>query len=158
MANSVQEFYGNRIRTRVCGLCWSGDHLLLVNHRILYTHDFWAPPGGGVEFGGSAPMNLEREFREETGLAIRVGAFRFLCEFINPPLHAIELFFDLAPVGGRLETGQDPEMGKNEQIISEVRYLTIPEILALPENHRHGLFNVAKSAEKIRDLKGYLNI
>ncbi len=158
MDKSVQDFYGNRIRTRVCGLCWKGDTLLMVNHRGLYAHDFWAPPGGGLDFAGTAQMSLEREFREETGLMVRSGQFRFVCEFIQPPLHAIELFFEVSAMGGKLLTGTDPEMGKNEQIIKEVKYLSEKEIVNIPEGHKHGLFKLAKSFENIRTLNGYLKI
>lgn len=158
MDKSVQEIYGNRVRVRVCGLCWEGDRMLLVNHRGLYKHDFWAPPGGGSESGQSIEFNLRREFREETGLRIKVGSLQFVCEFIQPPLHAIELFFDVTAIGGRLFIGADPEMDEKEQIIHEVKYLAESEIRALPARHKHGLFKTGKTLEKVRDLKGYLKI
>ena len=158
MDKSVQKIYGHRVRTRVSALCWEGDNLLLINHRGLYSHDFWAPPGGGLEFGHSAEANLIREFKEETGLEIQVGQFRFACEFIQPPLHAIELFFDVSVKGGGLKIGTDPEMGEMEQIIKELKYMSEFEIKALPEGHKHGLFKFAKTVEKLRELSGYLNI
>lgn len=158
MHKTVQEIYGNQVRIRVCGLCWEGDRLLLVNHHGLYKHDFWAPPGGGVEFGQSVESNLIREFREETGLSIKVGKLQFASEFIEPPLHAIELFFDVTATGGRLFTGTDPEMDEKEQIIGEVKYLSEAEISALPAMHKHGLFKGTKTIEKVRTLKGYLKI
>ena len=158
MDKSVENIYGNRVRARVCGLCWEGDKLLLVNHQGLYGYDFWSPPGGGIEYGISASDNLIREFREETGLDIQVGEFRFGCEFILPPLHAIELFFDVISTGGKLVTGQDPEMGKTKQVILDAKFLSASEINALPNKHKHGLFKLAKTAEKVNDLRGYLKI
>ena len=158
MDKSVQEIYGNRVRIRVCGLHWEGDRMLLVNHRGIYKHDFWAPPGGGVEFGQSAEFTLIREFREETGLNITVGNLQFVCEFIQPPLHAIELFFDVTATGGRPFTGTDPEMDGKEQIIREVKYLAESEVRSLPVRYKHGLFKVAKTIEKVRSLKGYFKI
>lgn len=139
-------------------MCWRSGKLLLVNHPGVYGHDFWAPPGGGVEFGISASNNLIREFREETGLDVLVGEFRFGCEFIRPPLHAVELFFEVAVQGGLLTIGHDPEMGANTQLISEVQFLSPSEIDSLPEKHKHGLFKLAKSAEKVSGLEGYLII
>lgn len=143
---------------RVCGLCTEGNKMLLVNHRGVYGHDFWAPPGGGVEFGLSAGENLIREFREETGLEVEVGEFRFGCEFIEPPLHAIELFFEVAAVHGILTIGRDPEMGDKTQVITDVKFFFFEEIDAMPENHKHGLFKLAKTAEKVSGLRGYLKI
>jgi 8-oxo-dGTP diphosphatase len=135
-----------------------GGKLLLVNHYGVYGHDFWAPPGGGVEFGLSAEASLTREFREETGLEVKVGEFLFGCEFIKPPLHAIELFFEVAAVHGIVTIGHDPEMGNEAQVISDVRFLSFAEINHIPENHKHGLFKLAKTAEKVSGLRGYLKI
>ena len=158
MDKSVQKIYGNRTRIRVAGLCWDSHNILLVNHWGLYHHDFWAPPGGGVEFGDTAEQNLMREFKEETGLEIQVGEFCFACEFIAPPLHAIELYFDVIVGGGGLQIGNDPEMGKKEQIITEVKYMSESELDAIPRGHKHGLLNLGKRVEKIRELRGYLKI
>jgi 8-oxo-dGTP diphosphatase len=155
---SVIDIFGNKVRVRTCGFCWEGGKLLLANHYGLYHHDFWAPPGGGWEFGQWASGNLAREFREETGLDVEVGDFRLVCEFIQAPLHAIELFFEVRKTGGQLSTGTDPEMGNESQVISEVKFLSCAEIDALPLEHKHGLFKLAKTAEKVGDLKGYLKI
>lgn len=158
MDKTAEIIYGNRVRVRVCGLCLEDNRLLLVNHYGVYGHDFWAPPGGGVEFGLSAGTNLVREFREETGLEVKVGDYRFGCEFIKPPLHAIELFFEVVAVRGILTIGHDPEMGTRPQVISDVKFFSFAEIDAMPENHKHGLFKLAKTAEKVNELRGYLNI
>jgi 8-oxo-dGTP diphosphatase len=156
--NSVQEFYGNRVRVRVCGLCWKGDALLLINHRGLYKHDFWAPPGGGLEFGERAEKSLRREFLEETGLRISVGKLLVVCEFVKPPLHAVELFFEVTPTGGRLHMGKDPEMGDRNQIIQQVRYVRKLELHGMPSGNLHGLLKKVKTKEKIKTLNGYLRI
>ena len=158
MDKTVQKIYGDRVRIRVCGLCWKGDALLLVNHYGLYNHDFWAPPGGGLEFGQLAAYNLEREFLEETGLIVIGGELQFVCEFVQPPLHAVELFFHVISMGGRLITGIDPEMGEKQQIIREVEYMSESEINNIPNSEKHGMLRIAKSVEKIRGLRGYLKI
>jgi 8-oxo-dGTP diphosphatase len=155
---TVQEIYGNKVRTRVSGLCWRGEDLLMINHRGLYGHDFWAPPGGGVEFGEPLQNGLKREFAEETGLTVNVLGQRFVCEFIKPPLHAVEVFFDVDYLGGQISTGKDPEMGNGAQIINLVRFMPMAEIDALPENHRHGVFKFASSGAKLRALTGYFRI
>jgi 8-oxo-dGTP diphosphatase len=155
---TAREIYGDRVRSRVCGLCMEGDTILLVNHAGLYGHDFWAPPGGGIQFGQPASLNLLREFKEETGLDVQVGEFLFACEFIHQPLHAIELFFKVTVTGGKLIRGVDPEMGKEKQVIHSVKYMTWREVDSLPPGHLHGAFGQAHPKEKIVDLRGYLRI
>lgn len=158
MDKSVQEIYGNRLRVRVCGLCWQDEKLLLVNHSGLRKGSFWAPPGGGMEFGSSAPENLEREFKEETGLSVAVGKLAFVTEFLRPPLHAIEVFYEVALKGGTLGRGIDPEASAENQLIREVRFMTISEIDRLPGEAKHGAFGMVKSSGEIRSLNGYFMI
>jgi 8-oxo-dGTP diphosphatase len=143
---------------RVCGLCWRADKLLLINHSGLQEGPFWAPPGGGMEFGQSAEQNLTREFREETGLVVRVGRLMFVTEYLQPPLHALELFFEVEVIGGDLITGSDPEAAKEDQVIHSVQYLTVSEIDALASAEKHGAFHRVTSAGQIRELNGYFRI
>lgn len=158
MDKSVQEIYGNRLRVRVCGLCWQDDKLLLVNHSGLRKGSFWAPPGGGMEFGSSAAENLLREFGEETGLTVVVGRLAFLTEFLHPPLHAVEMFYEVTVKGGDLAVGSDPETDAESQLIREVRFMTISEIDRLPGEEKHGVFGMVKSSREIRALNGYFRI
>lgn len=155
VAEEVARLYGNRTRIRVCGLCYDRDRLLLVSHRGLGAASFWAPPGGGIEFGSSAAENLRREFREETGLDVTVGGFLFVCEYLHPPLHGVELFCHVQPTGGQLRTGHDPEMEAGRQIIHEVRYCTTAELEQLPPEELHGILRLERDALKIRNLRGY---
>src|ERR1700751_4920301 len=95
MENEVQKFYGNRLRVRACGICVKNNALLMVNHTGVSSTDFWSPPGGGIQLSERAEDCLAREFNEEVGLSIEIGKFLFACEFIQPPLHSIELFFEV---------------------------------------------------------------
>src|ERR1700754_22907 len=128
MDKEVAKIYGHKVRVRVCGLCWKDTTLLMVNHKGITPTDFWAPPGGGVEFGQSIAETLEKEFREETGLKIKPGNFLFGCEFIEKPIHSVELFYHVDAVGGQLKTGSDPEI----QIIENVQFMTMDAIRKLP--------------------------
>lgn len=157
MPSSVPEIYGHRIRMRVCGLLIKENALLLVNHKTINSSDFWAPPGGGIEFGETAENALARELKEETGLTVNVCDFLFACEFINRPLHAIELFFRIEWKEGHLRTGYDPESGNN-QIISDVRFLKWDQIGFLPAETRHGIFEKTKKPEEITLLRGYFKL
>jgi 8-oxo-dGTP diphosphatase len=130
----------------------------MVNHRFLTSGDFWAPPGGGVEFGQPAKEALVREFREETNISVKAGGLLFTCEFIKPPLHAIELFFEAFHVAGEPLLGSDPESTTGNQIITAVAYLPYDAILKIPADERHGIFNLAKTADELRKLTGFYRL
>jgi 8-oxo-dGTP diphosphatase len=154
MDADVARIYGNRVRVRACGLCWQGSALLMVNHHGLTAGDFWSPPGGGVEFGNSVPETLEKEFLEETGLKIRPGKFRFGCEFIQQPIHSIELFYEVTVEGGKLITGRDPEI----QIIEAVRYMDFNQVKNLPVKEVHGIFRLTTTPLDLKNLSGFYRI
>lgn len=154
MNPELEKFYGNKVRARVCGLCWHNGDLLMVNHKGLAEGDFWAPPGGGIEFGDTAAERLRIEFLEETGLDVSVGNFRFACEFITRPLHAIELFFDVEMIGGTLVKGRDPELN----IIDAVRFMSAAELQSIPPKNIHGIFARLQSPEELRGLNGFFRI
>lgn len=158
MSPELPEIYKNKTRVRVCGLCWQDGKLLMVNHRGLNSGDFWAPPGGGIEFGEAAADTLVREFQEETNLPVSAGALRFVCEYIQPPLHAVELFFEVVNLGGDLRTGYDPESSSGNQLITDVRFMGIEEILALPEHERHGIFRKVQTEADLKSLAGFHRI
>ncbi|QJD79089.1 NUDIX domain-containing protein [Spirosoma rhododendri] len=153
----VITLYGNRLRLRVCGLYCQNDQLLMVRHRgIGPTDTFWCPPGGGAQFGEAAPDALVREFAEETGLDVQVGELLFVNEFMQPPLHALELFFRVDALGGQLLAGTDPEMSADGQIIQEVRLMSFDEIKAYPPEEVHALFRLCHSLSDVFALRGYL--
>ena len=123
----IVEQYGNRIRIRVCGVCVENGKILLLNHiGIRENADFWCPPGGGLQFGETIEECLKREFLEETNTEIIVGKFLTVNEFFNPPLHAVELFYEVKIINGIPKKGTDPEM--EEQIITDLRWFSLEEI------------------------------
>ena len=154
MKKEVEKLYGQKIRVRACGICFEQDKLLLVNHSGITPGNFWAPPGGGIEFGQTAEEALKKEFAEETGLTITCGKFLFGCEFLQHPLHAIEVFFEVATHSGILKKGNDPEL----QIIQDVRFMSTEEIGNIPRNELHGIFRFIKSPADLRALNGFFRI
>ena len=141
MEINTEQFNG-KLRVRVCGICLQNNNLLVVNHRGLYPgKDFWAPPGGGLTFGESIKNCLKREFAEETGLEIKPGRFLFLNEFLQPPFHAVELFFSVDVLSGTLKKGHDPELSPDGQLIAEVNFKNFNELDKIPLSEKHAILH-----------------
>lgn len=152
----IQRIFGNKLRVRVCGLCFMDDKILLIKHINIGSKGYlWAPPGGGIEFGESAVECLKREMLEETGLEVQVKKMLFINEYIAPPLHAIELFFETEVTGGRLKTGKDPELASDKQLIDDASFIPLDTIRKMDRQTIHNLFNYACSKEEILHLNGY---
>jgi 8-oxo-dGTP diphosphatase len=158
MDTSISSLYGHRIRVRVCGLCLLNDTLLMINHTGLTDGDFWALPGGGIELGQTTEETLVREFEEETGIIVKAGEFKFGCEFIQEPLHAIELFFEAVYQSGEIRKGSDPEMTGENQIIDAVQWMTFKEIKEIPSSNLHGIFRKCSEPQEILKLHGFWRI
>lgn len=154
MQDDIARIYGKRLRLRVCGLLYSDERLLLVDHQLNDRTSWWAPPGGGLEFGESIVDTLTREFEEETNIKISVGQFAFGCEYLHDPLHAVELFFWVEHIGGALAPGQDPEL----PIIKDARYMNSSEIQRLPPDQAHGILKIASKRSDMELLKGFYRI
>lgn len=163
MDEALEKIYGNRIRTRVCGICADAEGNILVvgmngiTSNLEQNELFYAPVGGGIELGETATEALKREFLEETGIEIEIDYFMCMYEYIHLPIHAIELFFAVRPAAGTPKVGTDPEQGKN-QIIKQVKYLSYAEIKKLPALQRHGIFKYASSTKGLKELRGYIRI
>jgi 8-oxo-dGTP diphosphatase len=135
----VETNYGNRVRVRVCGICLIDEKILLVNHQMYPGQDFWSFPGGGINFGEKASEALQREITEETGFGTDIGSFLFVNEFVSQHLHAVELFFQAVVLHGELVTGIDPEFGPEEQIIKDVRFMTLEELSGIENTAKHSV-------------------
>ena len=130
--------YGQKLRVRVCGILIKNDSILLVKHHSLGEEGvLWAPPGGGVEFGESVEEALKREFLEEVGIEVAIEKFLFTHEFLEPPLHAIELFFEVRHLNGQIKKGKDPEMNDQQQLIQDVTFLSLAQLKAIKKAKLH---------------------
>jgi 8-oxo-dGTP diphosphatase len=140
MNEEIINQYGNQLRVRVCGICVQDHKMLLINHSGMNeSQEFWAPPGGGLQFGETIEECLKREFLEETNTIISVGELLTVREFIKLPLHAIEFFYNVKIESGEVEKGYDPEM--KTQIIQDIQWLSFDEILAKGEDKSTDILN-----------------
>lgn len=155
MHDEIVKTFGNRLRVRACGVCTQGNRVLLAKHNMGNGVFLWSPPGGGLEFGETAAQCLQREFLEETGIEIKVKRFLFVHEFFAPPLHGIELFFEVEALGGQISIGRDPEMAHNKQILQEIAYLDFDSLQPTATEHFHASFGLAQSVEEFLGLSGY---
>jgi 8-oxo-dGTP diphosphatase len=156
MESEIIRAFGNRLRVRACGICVFENKLLLIKHRNLSKAGYlWAPPGGGVSFGESVEECLVREFQEETGLTVKVNDFLFFFEFMNHPLHSIELFFEVEVKNGTIIRGIDPEL-KEHQIIEDVKYCDDDFLKLENKDALHGAIVKAGNISELRKLRGYV--
>ncbi|SHI53000.1 NUDIX domain-containing protein [Wenxinia saemankumensis] len=116
------------VRLAVRGLLLRDDRLLVVN-AYPGRADLWCAPGGGAEPHASLPDNLRREFHEETGLEVSVGAPCLVNEFHDPDgaFHQVDLYFRVSLVAG------DPEgdWADPEGVVSLRRWASRAELATL---------------------------
>ena len=121
--------YAGRVRVRGCALIVRNEALLLVNQSIpTRPNPVWLAPGGEVEMGESAKEAAKRETVEETGLHIDPLRLIAIHEFIEPPFHAVELFFLSEISGGSLVVGIDPEHGEADQQILDTAFINFDRL------------------------------
>ncbi|GIV38357.1 MAG: hypothetical protein KatS3mg033_0157 [Thermonema sp.] len=155
LSQEVVDTFGNRLRVRCCGLLFHDNRLLLIRHRMGEGRYLWTPPGGGMLFGEAAGDCLKREFEEECGLAVTPRRFLFVHELLLPPLHGIELFFEVTPAQAlpqTLQPGHDPEV--STPIIDQLAFFDDMQLSRLPHEQRHPLLR-RFSLQQIPDLQGY---
>ena len=153
-ADIVKNF-GHKLRIRVCGLYIENNRLLLLKHHSIGAHKIlWSPPGGGMDFAENAEQTLIREFIEETGLTPTDYEFVFVHEYVNPPMHAVELFFIIKAVKGKAKLGADPEL-QGEQILQELLFMDLETLSAIPDEQKHFVLKNLKRWDQLIERKGY---
>jgi ADP-ribose pyrophosphatase YjhB (NUDIX family) len=157
ISKEIEAKFGNQLRTRVNGILIENDKLLMVKHRMGNGRVLWSVPGGGMNYGSNASANLIREFLEETNLEIEVGRYLFVNEYLKPPLHAMEHFFEVKRINGNAKLGKDPELSRTYQILLEISWKSLEEIKNIPNESLHQVFWGIKSLSELGLWKGYFN-
>ncbi|MEX1121640.1 MAG: NUDIX domain-containing protein [Balneolales bacterium] len=134
----ADHLYSQKVRVRVNGLLVEEGKLLLVKIRHPTREvGIWMPPGGGIDFGEKMEDAVRREILEETGVKVQVGDLRYIHEYIQPPLHAVEFYYDCYRIGGTAGLGHDPELPETKQLLEEVCFVPLTEIAELPVVPEH---------------------
>jgi 8-oxo-dGTP diphosphatase len=157
ISKEIEAKFGNQLRTRVNGILIEDDKILMVKHQMGNGRILWSVPGGGMNFGSNAKDNLKREYLEETNLEIEVGRYLFVHEYLKPPLHAMEHFFEVKRINGNVELGKDPELSGTNQILLEISWKSIFELKRIPNDSLHQVFWGIKSLSELGLWKGYFN-
>ncbi len=114
-----------KVRVRAAVLVQHEDAILLVRHQK-GSQTYWLLPGGGVDFGETAPEAASREVTEETGVEVEIGDLLLASETIAPDgsRHVLHLVFHARLRGGDLKVG-------DEERLAEARFVPIAELSAL---------------------------
>jgi 8-oxo-dGTP pyrophosphatase MutT (NUDIX family) len=106
-----------------------GNKLLMVKHRMA-GNEWWCLPGGGVE-PGELPVNAAlRELEEEC--CVKGKVLRHTAE--GREANGFETTTFLIDIGNQEpRIGDDPEFSGNDQILVELKWLSLDEI---PERDR----------------------
>jgi 8-oxo-dGTP pyrophosphatase MutT (NUDIX family) len=85
-----------------------GDEVLMTRSRF-FTREFINFPGGGVELGESPMEALSREYKEETGLAIKPVKVLYASEGMHlstqMPMQIVSIYWLVEMTGGTLRHG-----------------------------------------------------
>jgi 8-oxo-dGTP diphosphatase len=157
ITKEIEAKFGNHLRVRVNGILIEDERILMVKHRMGNGRILWSVPGGGMQYGTNAADNLKREFMEETNLEIAVGKYLFAHEYLAPPLHAMEHFFEVKRISGKEKLGKDPELSSQNQILLEISWKNVSEINAIANESLHQLFWGIKSLSELVLWRGYFN-
>ncbi len=144
------------------------DKVLLVKQRH-EGRDIWMLPGGAIEEDETSIHAAKREVLEETGLNIEVRELLWFVEELREKKisdgekskeQRFVNFFRGEIIAGDMQLGEDPELGKDEQVLEEVSFFSKEEIMCkdkleniYPEWLREELWEVINDERKFNPYK-----
>lgn len=116
-----RELKNFKFRASAYGVLIENNKVLFKRSQLVKKFDL---PGGGIEIGETIPEGLVREFKEETGLTVKVGKLLFVDESFfthnGEDAHGILIFYEVTLISGTLAPNQDDAV--------EVKYLDIDSL------------------------------
>jgi len=121
-----------KINVRPTGILIEDGRILLIKQYVTPTRG-WSLPGGKLEPGETIEQCLVREWKEETGLNIKVKELLYITDrFYDAERHIVHISFLLEPAGaipGELEwTHQDPHPSGSSTASREIKMIPIDEL------------------------------
>lgn len=118
----------NQTQLGVRAIIKNDDGLIMVEHDEKRHGCILIFPGGGIESGENIFQATEREVMEETNIKVKAEKIAYIREILYGNQSGIEFYVLCSVVNGELSLGYDPELGKNEQILKDVREVGWEEI------------------------------
>ena len=112
-----------KFRPGAYGVLREGRKVLVQRHKLLSKFGF---PGGGIEMDESISEGLIREYKEETGLKVKIGKLLGVGEdfftFKGTDVHGIFIYYEIEKIGGKiLPNGNGQDTG-------EVKFIEIDKL------------------------------
>ena len=90
-----------KIVVRCRGIIVHNNQLLVVKHSV--KTDYYALPGGHLEWGENVRDSLKREIVEELGVEPQIGRLLYINNLIKDDEQNIEFFFEIINAGDYFE-------------------------------------------------------
>jgi ADP-ribose pyrophosphatase YjhB (NUDIX family) len=124
-----------KITVRPSGILIENGMILLIKQYVSATRG-WSMPGGKLEAGETIEQCLVREWKEETGLDIRVKELLYLTDrFRNSDTHVVHMTFLLERTGEKpgefAWTHLDPYVSSTSKSMREIKMTPIDELTSL---------------------------